>query len=163
MRRAIYPGSFDPITNGHLDLIERAARLFDEVIVAVLINPAKTPLFTVQERVEMIREVVRSPHVRVDTFDGLLVEYAQKVGAQVIIRGIRAISDYEYEFQMALMNRRLDPTIETIFMMPAEPYTYLSSRLVKEVCGLGGDITGLVPPIVERKMKEKLSEKMGEG
>jgi len=163
MRRAIYPGSFDPITHGHLDLIERAARLFDEVIVAVLINPAKTPLFTVQERVEMIREVVRSPHVRVDTFDGLLVEYARKVGAQVIIRGIRAISDYEYEFQMALMNRRLDPTIETIFMMPAEPYTYLSSRLVKEVCGLGGDITGLVPPIVERKMKEKLSKKMGEG
>ncbi len=162
MRRAIYPGSFDPITNGHLDLIERAARLFDEVIVAVLINPAKTPLFTVQERVEIIREVVRSPHVRVDTFDGLLVEYARRVGAQVIIRGIRAISDYEYEFQMALMNRRLDPTIETIFMMPAEPYTYLSSRLVKEVCGLGGDITGLVPPIVERKMKERLSEKRGE-
>jgi len=156
MRRAIYPGSFDPITNGHLDLIERAARLFDEVIVAVLINPAKTPLFTVQERVEMIREVIRSPQVRVDTFDGLLVEYARKVGAQVIIRGIRAISDYEYEFQMALMNRRLDPTIETIFMMPAEPYTYLSSRLVKEVCALGGNIAGVVPPGVERRMREKL-------
>jgi pantetheine-phosphate adenylyltransferase len=156
MRRAIYPGSFDPLTNGHLDLIERAARLFDEVIVAVLINPAKTPLFTVQERVEMIREAVGSPHVRVDTFDGLLVEYARRVGAQVIIRGIRAISDYEYEFQMALMNRRLDPTIETIFMMPAEPYTYLSSRLVKEVCALGGDIAGVVPPSVERRMKEKL-------
>lgn len=156
MRRAIYPGSFDPLTNGHLDLIERAARIFDELIVAVLINPAKTPLFTVQERVEMIREVVRSPEVRVDTFEGLLVEYARRVGAQVIIRGIRAISDYEYEFQMALMNRRLDPTIETIFMMPAEPYTYLSSRLVKEVCALGGDISGLVPPLVEQKMKEKL-------
>ncbi|GBC77877.1 Phosphopantetheine adenylyltransferase [bacterium HR08] len=163
MRRAIYPGSFDPLTNGHLDLIERATRLFDEVIVAVLVNPAKTPLFTVQERVEMIREVVRSPQVRVDTFDGLLVEYARKVQARVIIRGIRAISDYEYEFQMALMNRRLDPTIETIFMMPAEPYTYLSSRLVKEVCALGGDISGVVPPLVERKMREKLLAKREEG
>ncbi len=162
MRRAIYPGSFDPLTHGHLDLIERAARIFDELIVAVLINPAKTPLFTAQERVEMIREVVRSPEVRVDTFEGLLVEYARRVGAQVIIRGIRAISDYEYEFQMALMNRRLDPTIETIFMMPAEPYTYLSSRLVKEVCALGGDISGLVPPLVEQKMKEKLRARRGE-
>ncbi len=163
MRRAIYPGSFDPITNGHLDLIERAARLFDEVIVAVLVNPAKTPLFTAEERVEMIRAVVRSPQVRVDTFDGLLIEYARKVEARVIIRGIRAISDYEYEFQMALMNRRLDPTIETIFMMPAEPYTYLSSRLVKEVCALGGDIAGVVPPIVERKMREKLLAKRDAG
>jgi len=157
MRRVIYPGSFDPVTNGHLDLIERATKLFDEVIVAILINPGKTPLFTLAERVEIMHHVIRSPRVRIDTFEGLLVEYAQKVGAQAIIRGIRAISDYEYEFQMALMNRRLNPDIETIFMMPAEPYTYLSSRLVKEVCALGGSVTGLVPEIVEQRMREKLA------
>jgi pantetheine-phosphate adenylyltransferase len=158
MRRAIYPGSFDPMTNGHLDLIERAVKLFDEVVVAVLINPSKTPLFTIDERVEMIRRVVGPLPVQVDQFGGLLVEYARTVGASVIIRGIRAISDYEYEFQMALMNRRLDSDIETIFMMPAEPYTYVSSRLVKEVFALGGSITGLVPPIVEQRMREKLQK-----
>jgi pantetheine-phosphate adenylyltransferase len=160
MRRAIYPGTFDPLTNGHLDLIHRAMKLFDEVIVAILRNPAKTPLFTVEERVDIIRQVVSGLPIRVDTFEGLLVHYAQQVGATAIIRGIRAISDYEYEFQMALMNRRLDPTIETIFMMPAEPYTFVSSRLVKEVCALGGDICGLVPPLVEQRVKQKVNERM---
>ncbi len=160
MRRAIYPGTFDPLTNGHLDLIHRAVKLFDEVIVAILKNPAKTPLFTVEERVDIIRQVVSGLPIRVDTFEGLLVHYAQQVGATAIIRGIRAISDYEYEFQMALMNRRLDPTIETIFMMPAEPYTFVSSRLVKEVCALGGDICGLVPPLVEQRVKQKVSERV---
>ncbi|HXF06911.1 MAG TPA: pantetheine-phosphate adenylyltransferase [Blastocatellia bacterium] len=157
MRRAIYPGTFDPLTNGHLDLIHRALKLFDEVIVAILRNPAKTPLFTVDERVEIIRQVLNPLPIRVETFEGLLVHYARQVGATAIIRGIRAISDYEYEFQMALMNRRLDPTIETIFMMPAEPYTFVSSRLVKEVCALGGDIKGLVPPLVEERMRRKFS------
>jgi pantetheine-phosphate adenylyltransferase len=160
MRRAIYPGTFDPLTNGHLDLIHRAMKLFDEVIVAILRNPAKTPLFTVEERVDIIRQVVSGLPIRVDTFEGLLVHYAQQVGATAIIRGIRAISDYEYEFQMALMNRRLDPTIETIFMMPAEPYTFVSSRLVKEVCALGGDICGLVPPLVEQRVKQKVNERV---
>ena len=157
MRRAIYPGTFDPLTNGHLDLIHRALKLFDEVIVAILRNPAKKPLFTVDERVEIIRQVLTPLPIRVETFEGLLVHYAREVEATAIIRGIRAISDYEYEFQMALMNRRLDPTIETIFMMPAEPYTFVSSRLVKEVCALGGDITGLVPPLVEERMRRKFS------
>lgn len=156
MRRAIYPGTFDPITNGHLDIIGRSARLFDEVIVAVLINAEKQPMFSIEERVEMIRLVNRWENVRVDTFDGLLVEYAIKQNAQVIVRGIRAVSDYEYELQMALMNRRLEPRIETIFMMAAEDYSYLSSRLIKEVFRLGGSVKGLVPEAVEEKMRAKL-------
>ncbi|MBI4850754.1 MAG: pantetheine-phosphate adenylyltransferase [Acidobacteria bacterium] len=159
IRRAIYPGSFDPITNGHLDVIERSRRLFDEIIVAVLVNIEKKPLFNFDERIEIIRTVVaNSPEVKVDTFDGLLVNYAQAKQAGCIIRGIRAISDYEYELQMALMNRRLAPNIETVFMMAAEPYSYLSSRLVKEVFMLNGSITGLVPELVEQKMKEKFKQ-----
>src|SRR4030095_7409913 len=154
---AIYPGSFDPMTNGHLDIIQRGAKLFDEVIVAVLVNSEKAPLFTAEERVEMMRTILKESGlaVRVDTFGGLLVTYAQKQKAQVIVRGIRAVSDYEYELQMALMNRRLEPRIETVFMMPAEAYSYVSSRLVKEVFLLGGNVRGLVPPFVEQRMKEK--------
>ncbi|MBI4459269.1 MAG: pantetheine-phosphate adenylyltransferase, partial [Acidobacteria bacterium] len=151
-----YPGSFDPITNGHMDLIERGSKIFDELIVAVLRNPEKSPLFSVEERVEMLREVTQnSPNVSVDTFDGLLVDYAVRRQARVILRGIRAISDYEYEMQMALMNRKLDPNLETVFMMPAVAYTFLSSRLVREVCQLGGDIRGLVPPLVEERLRTK--------
>jgi len=155
---AIYPGSFDPMTNGHLDIIQRGAKLFDEVIVAVLVNSEKAPLFTVVERVEMMRTILKDNGltVRVDTFGGLLVTYAQKQKAQVIVRGIRAVSDYEYELQMALMNRRLEPRIETVFMMPAEAYSYLSSRLVREVFKLGGSVEGLVPPLVERMLKAKI-------
>ncbi|MBK7994698.1 MAG: pantetheine-phosphate adenylyltransferase [Blastocatellia bacterium] len=160
MRRAIYPGSFDPITNGHLDIIERSSKLFDEVIIGVLVNSQKTPLFNFDERIEIIRAVVADwPQVRVDTFNGLLVNYAQSQQADCIVRGIRAVSDYEYELQMALMNRRLAPNIETVFMMAAEDYSYLSSRLVKEVFMLNGSITGLVPSLVEEKMKEKLQAK----
>jgi pantetheine-phosphate adenylyltransferase len=155
-RRAIYPGTFDPITMGHLDIIERTARLFDEVIVAVLVNQDKQPMFTVEERVETIRQVVSRPNVRVGTFAGLLVDYAIEQQAQVIVRGIRAISDYEYELQMALMNRRLQPQVETFFLMAAEAYSYLSSRLIKEVFKLGGSITGLVPDYVEQRMREKI-------
>jgi len=157
---AIYPGSFDPMTNGHLDIIQRGAKLFDEVIVAVLVNSEKAPLFTAEERVEMIRAILKENDrtVRVDTFDGLLVTYAQKQKAQVIVRGIRAVSDYEYELQMALMNRRLEPRIETVFMMPSEVYSYLSSRLVREVFKLGGSVEGLVPPLVERMLRSKIKE-----
>jgi len=163
MRRAIYPGSFDPVTNGHLDIIERGCKLFDEIIIGILVNPDKQPFFTVQERQEMLAEVVKSiSHgrcaVRVDSFSGLLVNYAVAQEANVIVRGIRAISDYEYELQMALMNRRLEAGIETVFMMPAETYSYVSSRLVKEVFQLGGTITGLVPPLIEQRMKEKLTQ-----
>jgi pantetheine-phosphate adenylyltransferase len=161
MRRAIYPGSFDPVTNGHLDIIERGCKLFDEIIISILINPEKQPFFTIEERLEMLAEVVADISkggckVRIDSFGGLLVKYAVVQQANAIVRGIRAISDYEYEFQMALMNRRLEPGIETVFMMPAETYSYVSSRLVKEVFQLGGAITGLVPPLVETRMKEKL-------
>jgi pantetheine-phosphate adenylyltransferase len=153
---AVYPGSFDPITNGHLDIIERGLSVFDEVIIAILVNLDKSPLFTVAERVELIRETYKGDRrVRVDTFTGLLVDYAERVGASVIVRGLRAISDFEYEFQMALMNRRLNPRIETVFMMPAEGYSYVSSRLVKEVFQLGGPVSELVPPVVERRLKEK--------
>jgi pantetheine-phosphate adenylyltransferase len=163
MRRAIYPGSFDPVTNGHLDIIERGCKLFDEIIISILINPEKQPFFTVEERKAMLDEVVKSINkancnVRVDSFTGLLVNYAVAQQANVIVRGIRAISDYEYEFQMALMNRRLEPGIETVFMMPAETYSYVSSRLVKEVFQLGGAVTGLVPPLIEKRMKEKLNQ-----
>jgi len=153
---AVFPGSFDPITNGHLDIVDRGLAVFDRVRMAILMNPEKQPLFSVQERVALIREAYRgNPRVEVDTFSGLLVDYAERVGASVIIRGIRAISDFEYEFQMALMNRRLNPQIETVFMMPAESYTYVSSRLVKEVFQLGGRVSELVPPVVERWLSEK--------
>ena len=152
----IYPGSFDPLTNGHLDLIKRAATLFDEVVVAVLGHDTKHPLFAVEERLEMLQEAVSDwPNVAVDSFNGLLVDYARQRGARLILRGIRAVSDYEYELQMALMNRKLDPNLETVFMLPAEAYSYLSSRLVKEVYSLGGDIHELVPPRVETRLKEK--------
>jgi pantetheine-phosphate adenylyltransferase len=163
MRRAIYPGSFDPVTNGHLDIIERGCKLFDEIIVSILVNPDKQPFFTLEERHQMLDQVLPSiSHgrctVRVDSFQGLLVNYAVAQQADVIVRGIRAISDYEYEFQMALMNRRLEPGIETVFMMPAETYSYVSSRLVKEVFQLGGAVEGLVPPVVEKRMKEKMRQ-----
>ena len=155
-RLAIFPGSFDPVTNGHVDIVLRSAHLFERVLVAVLVNPEKRPLFTPEERVSIIREVFAEyPNVEVDTFDGLLVEYARKRRASAIVRGIRAVSDFELEFQMALMNRHLEPTLETVFMMPAEQYTYLSSRLIKEVFSLGGDVRGLVPAVVERWMKKK--------
>jgi pantetheine-phosphate adenylyltransferase len=155
-RLAVFPGSFDPLTNGHVDIILRCAHLFERVIVAVLVNTEKKPLFTSDERVGIIREVFREyPNVDVDTFDGLLVDYARRRRASAIVRGLRAVSDFEYEFQMALMNRHLEPTLETVFMMPAEQYTYLSSRLIKEVSHLGGEVQGLVPPIVERRLREK--------
>ncbi len=156
-RVAIYPGSFDPITSGHLDLIERCARLVDRLIVAILRNESKEPLFTVLERMEMLEEVVRPyANVEVDSFDGLLVDYAARQQAGIIFRGIRAISDYEYELQMALMNRRLRPEIETIFLMASEANSFISSRLVKEVIRLGGDISGLVPPTVEVRLKHRI-------
>jgi len=152
-RLAIFPGSFDPLTNGHVDIVLRSARLFERILVAVLVNPDKKPLFTPDERVAIIREVFREyPNVEVDTFGGLLVEYARQRRASAIIRGIRAVSDFEFEFQMALMNRHIEPTLETVFMMPAEQYTYLSSRLIKEVFSLGGTVTGLVPATVEQWM-----------
>jgi pantetheine-phosphate adenylyltransferase len=156
---AIYPGSFDPVTNGHLDLIERGEKMFDLVIVAVLQNAEKDPLFSVPERVEMLSEVTkRWSGVEVDVFDGLLVDYARKRGAGVILRGIRAVSDYEYELQMALMNRKLEPRLETVFMLPGEPYSYLSSKLVREIARLGGPLKDFVPPVVEQKMRVKLSQ-----
>ena len=155
---AIYPGSFDPVTNGHLDLIARGEKMFDRLIVAVLKNADKAPLFTLTERVEMLREVTRQwDSVEVDVFDGLLVDYARKRGAAVILRGIRAVSDYEYELQMALMNRKLEPRLETVFMLPGESFSYLSARLVREIAQLGGPLTGLVPPIVEQRLRSKVS------
>ena len=160
MTRAIYPGSFDPLTFGHLDIVERSARLFDEVVVAILTNAQKAPLFSVEERIAIMNEIIkpRFPNVGVDVFHGLLVDYARQKKAQVIVRGIRAVTDYEYEFQMALMNRRLTPDIETVFMMPAENYSYLSSRLVKEIAELGGSVQGLVPDIVEGRLKQRFKK-----
>jgi len=155
---AIYPGTFDPVTNGHLDLIERGEKMFDHLIVAVLKNVEKEPLFSVSERVDMLREVTKQwEAVEVDVFDGLLIDYARKRGAGVILRGIRAISDYEYELQMALMNRKLEPRLETVFMLPAESYGYLSAKLVRELAQLGGPLTGLVPPAVEQRLRSKIS------
>ena len=156
-RLAVYPGSFDPLHNGHLDLIQRCLPIFDELLVAVLRNEDKKPLFTVEEREEMIREAVGSnPRIRVQSFSGLLVDFMDAVGAVTIVRGLRALSDFDYEFQMALMNRHLNPRVETLFMMPKEEYSYLSSRLAKEAFSLGGNISGLVPTHVLRRMREKL-------
>jgi pantetheine-phosphate adenylyltransferase len=154
---AVYPGSFDPPTNGHLDLIERGSKIFEELVVAILRNSEKTPMFTVAERLEMLRELTAGlKNVRLDTFDGLMVEFAKSIDAKCVLRGIRAISDYEYELQMALMNRKLEPTLETVFMMPADKYSYVSSRLVREVAQAGGPVKGLVPEAVEQKLREKL-------
>jgi len=155
---AIYPGSFDPITNGHLDLIQRGSRLFDRLIVSILRNETKSPLFSVQERMEMLCEVITEyPNVEVDSFNGLVVDYAEKRGAQVLMRGIRAISDYEYELQTASMNRRLRPELETVFLLANEAYSFISSRLVKEVFGLGGNISGLVPRSVEERLQRRMA------
>ena len=154
---AIYPGSFDPPTNGHLDLIHRGSRIFDQLIVAILRNPEKTPLFSVGDRKRMLEELTANiKNVSVETFDGLTVEFAAKVNAGAMLRGIRALSDYEYELQIAMMNRKLSPELETVFMMPAEQYSYLSSRLVREAARLGGDVSTLVPELVEHRLKEKL-------
>ncbi|HVZ19700.1 MAG TPA: pantetheine-phosphate adenylyltransferase [Vicinamibacterales bacterium] len=153
---AVYPGSFDPLTNGHVDIIERGARLFDRIIVAIAVNAEKAPMFTMGERVEIARAVFRDrPNVEVDTFEGLLVDYVARRTANVIVRGLRAVSDFEYEMQMALMNRELAGTIETVFMMPAAQYSFISSRLIKEVFSLGGRVHGLVPELVEARLREK--------
>jgi pantetheine-phosphate adenylyltransferase len=160
---ALYPGSFDPITNGHLDLIQRGSALFDRLIVAILRNDEKRPLFGVDERIEMVQEAIgHLPNVEVGSFGGLLVDYAAQSGASVILRGIRAVSDYEYELQMALMNRRLRPDVETVFLMASEAYSFISSRLVKEVIRLGGNIGDLVPPSIEGRLKRRLLEETGE-
>ena len=156
MRTVIYPGSFDPLTNGHLDIVQRAAKLFDTVIVAVANNAEKKALFTLAERVQMVQEAVAAlPNVKVDSFTGLLVDYAERCHGQAVIRGLRAVSDFEFEFQLALMNRKLNERIETIFMMPKETYTFLSSRLIKEIAGLGGDVHSFVPANVEAALKAK--------
>src|SRR2546427_6698470 len=154
---AVYPGSFDPLTNGHVDIISRGTRMFDRIIVAILANAEKAPLFSMGERTEIARAVFKEhPNVEVDTFDGLLVDYVERRQAQVIVRGLRAVSDFEFEFQLALMNQRLNAKIQTVFMMPAEQYTYISSRLIKEVVSLGGRVHGLVPEIVEARLRDKV-------
>jgi pantetheine-phosphate adenylyltransferase len=159
-KRAVYPGMFDPMHNGHLDLIERSLRIFDELIVAVVANPSKQPLFEVKERLEMIDEATaRMGRMRITSFDGLLIDLAHREQADCIVRGIRAVSDFEYEFQMALMNRKLRHTVETVFLMPHERYTYISSRLIKEVASLGASVTGMVPPLVEERLNDKFSRK----
>ena len=159
-KRAVYPGMFDPMHNGHLDLIERSLRIFDELIVAVVANPSKEPLFEVKERLEMIDEATAGMgRMRITSFDGLLIDLAHREQADCIVRGIRAVSDFEYEFQMALMNRKLRHTVETVFLMPHERYTYISSRLIKEVSSLGASVTGMVPPLVEERLNEKFSRK----
>src|SRR5215469_16743684 len=154
---AIYPGSFDPVTNGHLDLIDRGTKIFDRLVVAILRNTEKDPLFSLEERMEMLAEVT-APYgnVEIDSFHGLLVEYARKRRAQVLLRGIRAVSDYEYELQMAMMNRKLEPGLETVFMLPAVEYSFLSSRLVREIAQLGGSVRGLVPSAVELRLRAKV-------
>lgn len=158
MRRALYPGSFDPVTNGHLDVIERARKLFDEVIVAVAHNDEKQPLFSLQERLDLLRESIgKMDHVRIAQFKGLLVEFARAQEARAVIRGLRAVSDFEFEFQMALMNRKLDDAVETIFLMPKEEYTYLSSRIVKEIASLGGDVSSFVPACVAQALRMKFN------
>jgi pantetheine-phosphate adenylyltransferase len=155
--KALYPGTFDPPTNGHVDLIQRGSKLFSHLTVAILNNPGKDPLFTVAERVEMLQEVTRSlDNVSVAPFDGLMVEFARQQGCSAVLRGIRAISDYEYEFQMALMNRRLAPEIETVFLQPAGRYSFISSRMLKEVFTFGGDVTGLVPPNVYKRLRDRI-------
>ncbi len=159
-KRAVYPGMFDPVHNGHCDLIERSLRIFDELIVAVLANPSKQPLFSVKERLEMIDEATAGlTNLRIISFDGLLIDLVARENADCIVRGLRAITDFEYEFQMALMNRKLRSTVETVFMMPHERYTYLSSRLIKEVTSLGASAAELVPPLVEKRLVEKFSRK----
>lgn len=159
MRTVIYPGSFDPLTNGHLDVIQRATKLFDKVIVAVAQNESKNPLFTLNERVELVKQAIAHlPQVEVDSFDGLLVNYVESRGGQAVVRGLRAISDFEFEFQLALMNRKLNERVETIFMMPKDTYTFLSSRIVKEIARLGGDVSSFVPAHVQTALKTKLSK-----
>lgn len=158
MRTAIYPGSFDPFTNGHLDIVQRATRLFDRVIVAVARSESKHPLFTPEERLALVQESIRRlPNVEADTFDGLLVDYVQRQSAQAVLRGLRAISDFEFEFQMALMNRKLNESFETIFMMPKDTYTFLSSRIVKEIAQLGGNVSPFVPPHVQTALAARLA------
>jgi len=157
--KALYPGTFDPPTNGHVDLIQRGAKIFDQLTVGILVNPVKNPLFTVEERLEMLKEATRSlGNVSVATFDGLMVEFARQMGATAVLRGIRAISDYEHEFQTALMNRRLAPEIETVFLQPAGRYSFVSSRMVKEVVSFGGDVSGLVPPNVHKRLRGRMGK-----
>ena len=158
--RAVYPGMFDPVHNGHVDLIERSLRIFDELIVAVVANPAKEPLFPVRERLEMIDEATTGlTNLRIISFDGLLIDLVARERADCIVRGIRAVSDFEYEFQMALMNRKLRDSVETVFLMPHEKYTYISSRLIKEVSSFGTSVAGMVPPLVEKRLAEKSPRK----